>query len=148
MYVPKSRKRGDPRLVGEGSQAQMDYSSRVVDPTPAHDYAVYEEGFTGYDRMEEEAMFYQPQDEAEDEEVADDKEVPEDVVADYLQADNIVAEGEPEPQTRRRRRVQLIPSCPVVRPPFSGGPETTTLLSDYARHVVIPLWVNHHNVSV
>ena len=30
----------------------MDYSSQVVDPTPAHDYAGYvDEGFAGYDRM-------------------------------------------------------------------------------------------------
>jgi len=72
------------------------------------------------------------------------EEVLEDVVADYLEADNIV----PEPQTRQRRRVPLIPSCPVVGPPFPEGPETTTLLSDYARHVAIPIWVNHHNVSV
>jgi len=41
----------------------------VVDPTPAHDYA--DEGFVGYDQMEEEIMIYQPQDEAKDEEVAD-----------------------------------------------------------------------------
>jgi len=49
LYVPKTRKRKDPMIVGEGSQSQM----RVF----------------GYDRMEEERMFYQPQDEAEDEEV-------------------------------------------------------------------------------
>jgi len=141
----------DLRIVGEGSQSQMDYSSQVVDPTPTHDYAGYaDEGFVGYDWMEEERMFYQPQDEAEDEEVADDEEVLEDVVADYLEADNVVHEGEPEPQTRPRRgrRVPLIPSYPVGGPPFPGGPETTTLLSDYARHVANPLWVNHHNVSV
>ena len=94
----------DLRIVGEGSQSQMDYSSQVVDPTPTHDYAGYaDEGFVGYDWMEEERMFYQPQDEAEDEEVADDEEVLEDVVADYLEADNVVHEGEPEPQTRPRR---------------------------------------------
>jgi len=59
-YVPKTRKPRDPRIVGEGSQAQMDYSSQVVDPTPAHDYAGYaDEGFAGYDRMEEDVMFYQ-----------------------------------------------------------------------------------------
>ena len=52
--------------------------------------------------MEEERMFYQPQDEAEDEEVEDDEEVPEDVVADYLEADNVVPEDEPVPKTRRR----------------------------------------------
>jgi len=40
-------------------------------------------------------MFYQPQDEA------DDEEVPKDVVADYLDTDNVVPEGEPEPQTQR-----------------------------------------------
>jgi len=150
LYVPKTRKRRDPRIVGEGSQLQMDYSSQVVDPTPAHDYAGYaDEGFVGYDRMEE-RMFYQPQDEAEYKEVADDEEVPEDVVANYLEADNVVPEGEPEPQTRPRRgrRVPLIPLYPVGGTPFPGGPETTTLLSDYARHVANPLWVNHHNVSI
>jgi len=150
-YVPKTRKRRDPMILGEGSQSQMDYSSQVVDPTPAHDYAEYaDEGFVGYDRMEEERIFYQPQDEAEDEEVADDEEVSEDVVADYLDADNVAPEGEPERQTRRRprRRVPLIPPYLVGEPPFPGGPKTTTLLSDYARHVAIPLWVNHHNVSV
>jgi len=92
-YVPKTRKRRDPRIVGEGSQSQMDYSSQMVYPTPAHDYAGYaNEGFVGYDRMEEERMFYQPQDEAEDEEVTDDEEVLEDVVADYLDADNVASE--------------------------------------------------------
>jgi len=72
----------------------MDYSSQVIDLTPMHDYAGYaDEGFVGYDRMEEERIFFQPpQDEAEDE------EVPEDVVADYLEAENVVPEGEPEPQ--------------------------------------------------
>jgi len=138
-YVPKPRRRWD---VGtSGSQSQMDYSSQVVDPTQTYEYA---EGFQGYDRMEEESMFYQPQEEEE----AEDEEVPEDVVADYLEADNIVPERELEPETRRRRRVPLIPPCPVVGPPFPEGPETTILLSDYARHVVIPLWVNHHNLSV
>jgi len=67
--------------------------------------------------------------------VANDEEVLEDVVADYLEADNIVPER--EPQTRRRRRVPLIPSCPVVGPPFPGGPETTTSSSDYARHMAL-----------
>ena len=61
-YVPKARKRGDPRLVGKGSQSQMDYSSQVVDPTQTYEYA---EGFQGYDRMEDENMFYQPQEEEE-----------------------------------------------------------------------------------
>nr|ABN06119.1 hypothetical protein MtrDRAFT_AC150800g34v2 [Medicago truncatula] len=67
----------------------MDYSSQVVDPTQTYEYV---ERFQGYDRMEEENIFYQPQEEeeAEDEEVADDEEVPQDVVVDYLQADNIV----------------------------------------------------------
>ena len=124
----------DSRIVGEGSQSQMDYSSQVVDPTPTHDYAGYaDEGFVGYDRMEDEIMFYQPQDKAKDE------EVPEDVVADYLDTYNVAPEGEPEPQTRRRPRcrVPLIPSCPVVGPPFPGGPETTTSSSDYARHMAL-----------
>jgi len=82
--------------------------------------------------------------------VADDEEVPENVVADYLDADNVAPEGEPEPQIRRRprRRVPLIPPYPIGEPPFPGGPETTSLLSDYARHVANPLWGNHHNVSV
>ena len=68
-YVPKTRRRRDPMIHGEGSQAHVDDSSQVVDPTPAHDYAGYaDEGFAGYDRMKEERMFYQPsQDEAEDE---------------------------------------------------------------------------------
>jgi len=137
-YVPKARKRRDLRLVGEGSQAHIDYSSQVVDLTQTYEYV---EGFQGYDRMEEENMFYQPQEEeeAQDEEVADDEKV----------AGNIVPEREGEPETRRRRRLApLIPPCPVVGPPFPVGPETTTLLSDYARHVAISLWVNHHNVSL
>jgi len=124
-YVPKTRKRMNPRIVGDGSQSQMDYSSQVVDPTPAHDYAGYaDEGFVGYDWMEEERMFYQLQDEAKNEEVAYDEEMPEDVVADYLDADNVAPEGEPEPQTRRlpRPRVPLIPPYPVGEPPFPGGP--------------------------
>ena len=99
----------------------------MVDPTQTYEYA---EGFQGYDRMEEENMFYQPHDETEDEEVADDEKVPEDVVADYLEANNIVPEREPETRRRPRRRVPLIPPCLVVGPPFPGGPETTSLLSD------------------
>ncbi len=67
-YVPKARKRRDARPGVESSQPHMDYSSQVLDPTPAHDEVVYEEGFVGYDRMEEDRMFYQPHDEAEDEE--------------------------------------------------------------------------------
>nr|ABD33235.1 hypothetical protein MtrDRAFT_AC158464g19v2 [Medicago truncatula] len=130
-YVPKTRKRRDPRLVGDSSQSQIDYSSRVVDPTQAHEYVEYAGGFEVYNRMQEEA---------EDEEVAED----EDAEADYLEADDIVPEPEPEPR-QRRLRAPLIPSCPVVGPPFPGGPETTHLLSDYARHVAILLWVNHLN---
>ncbi|KEH21244.1 hypothetical protein MTR_8g099595 [Medicago truncatula] len=114
--VPKTRRRRDLRIGGgdgSGSHSQMDYSSQVVDPTSAHDKAVYEEGFVGYDRMEEDIMFYPPQDEAEDE------EVPDDVVADYLEAENIILEGEPEPQTqRRRRRIPPIPPYLVGGPPF------------------------------
>jgi len=68
-YVPKTRKRMDPRLVGDSSQSQMDYYYQVVDPTSMHDYAMYEEGFAGYVQMKEEAKFYQAQDEAKDEEV-------------------------------------------------------------------------------
>lgn len=30
-YVPKTRKRRDPRIDGEGSQAEVDYSSQVRD---------------------------------------------------------------------------------------------------------------------
>jgi len=48
LYVPKTRKCRDLRIVGEGSQSQMDYSSQVVDLTPAHDYVGYaNEGFVG-----------------------------------------------------------------------------------------------------
>lgn len=113
--------------------------------TQAQEYAGYAaEGFQGCDRMEEDDMFYQPHEEAEGEEVGHD----EDVEADYLVADDIVSKAQPKPESRRRRRGPLIPSCPVVGPPFPGGPETTILLSSYARHVEIPLWVNHHNVSV
>jgi len=134
-YVPKTRKRKDPRLVGDISQSHIDYSSQVVDPTQVHEYTGYAGGFKGYDRMGEEAMFYQPQEEAEDEEVAEEEDA---------EADDIV----PEPKPRRRRRAPLMPPYPVVGPPFPGGPETIHLLSDYARHVAIPLWVNHHNVRV
>jgi len=56
-YVPKTRRRRDARPGVESSQSHMDYSSQVVDPTPTHDYVVYEEGFAGYDRMEEERIF-------------------------------------------------------------------------------------------
>jgi hypothetical protein len=154
-YVPKPRKRRDPRIHGEGSQSQahVDDSSQVVDPTPAHDYAGYaDEGFAGYDRMEEERMFYQPPPEAEaqDEEMGDDERVPEDVVADYMEAQNVIPEGEPERQRQPRRggRVRRIPPYPAGEAPFPGGPQTLALLSDYARHVANPLWVNHNNVSV
>ena len=152
-YVPKTRKRRNPRIVGEGSQTQTDYSSQVVDPTPAHDYAGYaDEGFAGYDRLEEERMFYQPppEPEAQDEEMGDDEGVPEDVVADYMEAQNVIPEGELERQPRPRRggRVRRIPPYPAGEAPFPGGPQTTSLLSDYARHVANPLWVNHNNVSV
>ena len=41
LYVPKTRKRRDARLVEDSSQSQMDYSSHVVDPTQAHEYARY-----------------------------------------------------------------------------------------------------------
>jgi len=65
-------------------------------------------------------------------------------VADYLEAENVIPEDEPKPQTqRRRRRVPPIPAYPIGGPPLPGGPETTSLLSDYARHVANPLWVNH-----
>jgi hypothetical protein len=146
-YVPKTRRRRDPMIHGEGSQAHVDDSSQVVDPTPTHDYAGYaDDGFVGYDRMEEERMYFQPppQDEAEDE------GVPEDVVADYMEAHNVIPEGEPErePQPRRGSRVPRIPPYPAGEAPFPGGPQTTSLLSDYARHVANPLWVNHNNVSV
>jgi len=66
-------------------------------------------------------MFYQPEEEAddEDEEVAED----EDTEGDDLEANDIVPELEPKPW--RRRRAPLISPCPVVGPPFLGGPETT-----------------------
>ena len=67
-YILKAQKQRDARPGVESSQPHMDYSSQVLDPTPAHDDVVYEEGFVGYDRMEEDRMFYQPHDEAEDEE--------------------------------------------------------------------------------
>jgi len=97
LYVPKTRKRRDLRLVGEGSQSHMDYSSQVVDPTQMYEYA---EGFQGYDRIEEENMFYQPQEDKEEE--AEDEEVPKDVAADYLEADNIV------PERRRQRPLTVV----------------------------------------
>jgi hypothetical protein len=58
--------------------------------------------------------------------MAHDEEVPEDIVADYLEADILVPEGEPQPLTRRpRRHVPLIPPYPVGGPPFPRGTETT-----------------------
>jgi len=61
QYVPKTRMCRDARAGVESSQSHMDYSSQVVDMTPAHDYLGYaDEGFVGYDRMEDERMFYQP----------------------------------------------------------------------------------------
>ena len=57
-YAPKPRRRRDARPGVESSQKHMDYSSQVLDLTPAHDDVVYEEGFVGYDRMEEDRMFY------------------------------------------------------------------------------------------
>ena len=145
-YVSKTRRRRDARAGVESSQSQMDYSSQVVDPTQTHEYVGYAGGFEGYDRMQEEAMFYQPQ-EAEDEEVAEDEKVEEDEDAetDYLEENDIVLEPEP---WRRRRRAPLIPPCPIVGPPFPRGPETTHLLTDHTRHMAIPHWVNHHNLSV
>jgi len=70
----------------------------VVDPTQGHEYVGFAGGFEGYDQMEDEAMFYQPLEEAEDEEVAED---------DDADADDIVPEREPE--RRWRRRAPLIP---------------------------------------
>jgi len=60
LYVPKPWRRRDLRIVEEtsGSQSHMDYSSQVVDPTQAHEYAGYAGGFEGYNRMEAETMFY------------------------------------------------------------------------------------------
>nr|ABN08023.1 IMP dehydrogenase/GMP reductase, related [Medicago truncatula] len=49
----------------------------------------------------------QPEDEVEDEEVAGDAEVPEDFVADYMEAENVIPEGEPEPQTQRKKMKEL-----------------------------------------
>jgi len=45
QYVPKTLKHRDLGLVGDSSQSQMDYSSHVVDPTQAHEYAGYAGGF-------------------------------------------------------------------------------------------------------
>ena len=61
-YVSKPRKCKDARAGVESSQSQMNFS-QVVDPIQAHEYAEYAGGFEGYDRMEEEAMFYQPEEE-------------------------------------------------------------------------------------
>jgi hypothetical protein len=150
LYVPKTQKRRDARLVGGSSQSQMDYS-QVVDLTQAHEYAGYTEGFAGYDRMEEDAIFYQPGEEAsqyyETEEVAqgEDDEA-EDVEAE--DDDGHVHAAAPEPEPGQRRRDEVASVVPIVGPSFPGGPQTTTLLSDYAKHVVIPLWVNDNNVSV
>jgi len=94
LYVPKTRKRRDPRVVGDSSKSQMDYSSQVLDPTEAHDYVGYAGGFEGYSRMEEDNMFYQPrEEEAGGEEEGEDEEVPDDVEADYLTTDDIVLEA-------------------------------------------------------
>ena len=47
-YVPKTRRCRDARAGVESSQPHMDYSSQVVDLTPAHDYVGYaNEGFVG-----------------------------------------------------------------------------------------------------
>jgi hypothetical protein len=126
----------------------------VVDPTQAHRYVGYAKGFEGYDRMEEEAMFYQPEEEASHYFRTEEVEEGEDMA----EAENLDAEDddghvhatapEPEPEPRQRRRAEVAPVVPIVAPPFPGGPETTLLLSDYAKHVGIPLWVNHNDVSV
>jgi len=108
----------------------MDYSSQVVDPTPAHDYAGYaDEGFVGYDQMEEDRMFYQPQD--------------------------VMRRWQMMRRCQRmlwwiilRQRMlflrvslslRLSDDVTVGGPPFPRGLETTSLLSDYARHVTNPL---------
>jgi hypothetical protein len=149
-YVPKIRKRRDARLGGEGSQSLMDYS-QVVDPTQAHEYAGYAEGFAGYDRMEEDAMFYQPKEEAsqyyETAEVAQG----EDDEAEHVEVednDGHVHATAPEPELRQCRRAEVALVVPIKGPSFPGGPETTLLMFDFAEHVAIPLWVNDNNVSV
>jgi hypothetical protein len=60
LYVPNPRRHRDLSIGEEtlGSQPHMDYSSQVVDLTQVHEYAGYAGGFEGYDRMEEDAMFY------------------------------------------------------------------------------------------
>jgi hypothetical protein len=128
----------------------------VVDPTQAHEYAGYAEGFEGYDRMEEEAMFYQPEEEEAShyfrtEEVAEAKDMAEaeDDVAEDDEDEEVHAIAlEPDPKPVRSRRDEVALVVPVAGPPFLGDPETTLLLSDYAKHVTIPLWVNHNDVSV
>jgi len=124
----------------------------VVDPTQAHEYAGYAEGFDGYDRIEEVAMFYQPREETsqyyETEEVAQGKDdEAEDVEAEDDDRHMHAAGPEPEPQ-QYRDCDEVAPVVPIVMPPFPRGPQTTTLLSDYAKHVAIPLRVNDKNVSV
>jgi len=63
-YVPKTRRRRDVGIGGKsGSRLHMDYS-KVVDLTQAHECARYAEGFNGYDRIEEDTIFYVPEEEA------------------------------------------------------------------------------------
>ena len=45
---------------------------------------------------------------------------------------------EPEPG-QRRDRDEVAHDVPIVGPSFPGGLQTTTLFSNYAKHVVIPL---------
>ena len=133
---------------GSGSQSQMDYS-HVVNPTQAHDYAGYVEGFEGYDRMDEEAMVYRPEEEEASHYIRTEEvsEV-EDLEAKDDDGHVHAASSEPEPESGQHCRDEVAPVVPVVGPPFPGGLETTLLLSDYAKHVAIPLWVNDNNVSV
>jgi hypothetical protein len=118
----------------------------VVDPTQAHRYVGYAKGFEEYDRMEEEAMFYQPEEEASHyfrtEEVAEAEDLEAEDDDGHVHATAL------EPEPRQRHRDEVAPAVPVEGPPFPRGPETTLLLSDYAKHMAIPLRVNHNDVSV
>jgi len=125
MYVPKPWRRRDLRIGVEGSQVDH---SQMADLTHAQEY---DEGFAGgmgYDRMEEDdpfyqreeegSVYYQPEAEAENDEAeADGGHVP-------------------------GYRDDVAHDVPIVGPPFPRGPRDTTLLSKYAKHVAVPLWVN------
>jgi len=105
----------------------------VVDLTPVQEYDEGFDGGVGYDQMEEEDPFYQPEEEAKDED-------------DEVEGDGgLVPEPEPGQLDDRADKVH---DMPIVGPSFSRGPHDTTLLSKYAKHVAVTLWVNDKNVSV